>query len=162
VVPWFAVWTRSRHERVVRDQLAGLGFEVFLPTVMRWRRWNDRRKQVEFALFPGYCFARFLRSDRLPVLKCSGVVDVVSFNGEIAPIPEHEIESIRTLLASQLPFDPCPLIPEGALVRVAHGPLRGAIGRIERKGPRTNLVLSIDILNRAVSVTVDAADIEPL
>jgi len=64
----------------------------------------------------------------------AAVVDVVSFNGEIALDPEHEIESIRTLLASQLPFDPCPLIPEGALVRVAHGPLRGAIGASSARG----------------------------
>ena len=30
--PWFAIWTRSRHEQLVRDQLARKGVEVFLPT----------------------------------------------------------------------------------------------------------------------------------
>ena len=160
--PWHAVWTRSRHERVVRDAVAALGLEVYLPTVVQWRRWKDRRKQVEFALFPGYCFARFDRGHRLPVLKCTGVVDIVGFDGKMAPVPDHEIDSIRTLIASRLVFDPCPLIPEGALVRVVHGPLAGAVGRLERKGPRSALVLSIEILSRAVKVTVDAADIEPL
>ena len=30
---WYAIWTRSRHEQVVREQLEGKGIEAFLPTV---------------------------------------------------------------------------------------------------------------------------------
>ena len=89
---WYAVWTRSRHEQVVREQLERKGLEAFLPTITRWSRWKDRKKQIDWPLFPGYCFARFNGGDRLPVLKCTGVVNIVSFDGEIAPIPEHEID----------------------------------------------------------------------
>lgn len=45
---WYALRTRSRHEKVVRDQLATPGIEPFLPLVTRWRRWADRRKRVAF------------------------------------------------------------------------------------------------------------------
>src|SRR5262249_28854466 len=84
---WFAVWTRSRHEQVVRDQLERKRIDAFLPTITRWSRWKDRKKKIDWPLFPGYCFARFNAEDTLPILKCTGVVSIVSFEGKPAPIP---------------------------------------------------------------------------
>ncbi len=52
-LPWFALWTRSRHEQVVREQLASKHIEAFLPTMPRWRRWKDRKKKIDWPLFPG-------------------------------------------------------------------------------------------------------------
>lgn len=158
---WFAVWTRSRHEQVVRQQLEKKGIEAFLPTITRWSRWKDRKKRIDWPLFPGYCFGRFAPSLALAVLKCSGVVNIVSFDGKPAPIPEREIESIRRLVTSDLLYDPCPLIREGMMVEVRHGALKGVIGRLVRKGAHARLVLSVDLIGQAVSVEVDAADVRP-
>ncbi|HEY3092143.1 MAG TPA: UpxY family transcription antiterminator [Vicinamibacterales bacterium] len=160
-VRWYALWTRSRHEQVVREQLEQKHVETFLPTVTRWSRWKDRKKKIDWPLFPGYCFARFNARERLPILKCTGVVSIISFEGEPAPIPEHEIDSIRTLIDSELAYDPCPMIREGMMVEVAHGPLKGVIGRLIRKGAHARLVLSVDLIGQAVSVEVDAADVRP-
>ncbi len=157
---WYAVWTRSRHEQVVREQLERKGLEAFLPTITRWSRWKDRKKQVDWPLFPGYCFVRFDPAERLPILKCTGVVNIVSFDGDIAAIPEPEIEGIRRLLASELQFDPCPLIREGMMVEVTHGPLKGVTGRLVRKGAHARLILSVDLIGQAVSVEVDASDVK--
>jgi transcriptional antiterminator NusG len=156
---WYAIWTRSRHEQVVRDQLEQKGVEAFLPTLPKWSRWKDRKKKIDWPLFPGYCFARFDLSERLPVLKCSGVVSIISFDGEIAPIPEQEITGIRRLVESELQYDPCPLIREGMMVEVTHGPLKGVIGRLIRKGAHARLILAVDLIGQAVSVEVDAADV---
>jgi transcription antitermination factor NusG len=156
---WYAVWTRSRHEQVVREQLQRKGLEAFLPTITRWSRWKDRKKQIDWPLFPGYCFVRFDGAERLPVLQCTGVVSIVSFDGDIVPIPEHEIDGIRRLLDTDLQFDPCPLIREGMMVEVTHGPLKGVVGRLVRKGSHARLVLSVDLIGQAVSVEVDASDV---
>jgi transcription antitermination factor NusG len=145
---------------VVREQLEQKGFEAFLPTMAKWSRWKDRRKKIEWPLFPGYCFARFDGQERLPVLKCTGVVSIVSFDGDIAPIPSHEIDGIRRLIASDLQFDPCPLIKEGMLVEVIHGPLKGVVGRLTRKGTHARLMLAVDLIGQAVSVEVDASDVK--
>lgn len=160
-VAWFAVWTRSRHEASVLSQLESKQIESFLPTIARWSRWKDRKKRVEWPLFPGYCFARIDPIDSLPVVKCSGVVSLVCFEGQPAAIPDREIESLRTLVASELRYDPCPLIHEGMLVEVQWGPLRGVVGRLVRKGSRARLVLSVDLIGQGVSVEVDAADVRP-
>ena len=159
---WFAIWTRSRHEQVVRAQLETKHIDAFLPTITRWSRWKDRKKKVDWPLFPGYCFARFDPDDALPVLKCSGVVNIVSFEGRPAAIPAYELDSIRMLVDSDLTFDPCPLIKEGMMVEVTHGPLRGVVGRLMRKDhERARLVLAVDLIGQAVSVEVDAADVKP-
>jgi transcription antitermination factor NusG len=161
-LPWFAIWTRSRHEQVVRDQLEKKSLEAFLPTITRWSRWKDRKKKIDWPLFPGYCFARFDPENALAVLKCTGVVNIISFEGKPAPIPAVELDSIRLLVGSELQYDPCPLIHEGMMAEVIHGPLRGVVGRLTRKdAPRARLVLSVDLIGQAVSVEVDAADVRP-
>jgi len=157
--PWHAIWTRSRHEQVVREQLERSGYEAFLPTITRWSRWKDRKKKIDWPLFPGYCFARFDAGAKLPILKCAGVVSIVSFDGDIAAIPEGEIDAIRRLVESDLQFDPCPLIKEGTMVQVVHGPLKGVAGHLVRKGPHARLILAVNIIGQAVSVEVDAADV---
>jgi len=102
---------------------------------------------------------RFEGQNRLPILSCSGVVTIVSFNGDIAPIPDQEIDGIRRLVESDLQYDPCPLIREGMMVEVVHGPLKGVVGRLMRKGAHARLVLAVDLIGQAVSVEVDAADV---
>jgi transcription antitermination factor NusG len=88
------------------------------------------------------------------------VVNIVSIDGEPAAIPEHEIRAIRQLVESDLAYDPCPLIREGMMVEVAHGPLKGVVGRLSRKNEKARLVLSVDLIGQAVSVEVDAADVK--
>jgi transcription termination/antitermination protein NusG len=139
---WFAVVTRSRHERKVHDQLQSRDVEALLPSVQRWSRWRDRRKLIEWPLFPGYCFARCSSRNLRPVLAC--------------------IDGIRQLLASTVPHDPCPFIDVGTWVQVIYGPLRGVRGRLVSKGRCTTLVVAIEILGRALSVRIDAADVKAL
>ncbi len=158
---WFAVWTKSRHEAAVQAQIAGKGFEAFLPTLPKWSRWKDRRKRVDWPLFPGYCFAR-LRADEVREVKtCAGVAGFVSFAGQAAAIPDQEIDAIRALVTSDLQYDPCPLIAEGDRVEVVSGPLSGVTGRLVKKGAHARLILSVDLIGQGVSVTVDAADVRP-
>jgi transcription termination/antitermination protein NusG len=159
---WYAVWTRSRHEQTVREQLMQKGYETFLPTVVRWSRWKDRKKKIDWPLFPGYCFVRFDGRERLPIVSCAGVVRIVGFEGQLATIPDEEIDSIRRLIDSALPYDPCPLIPEGSMVEVVHGPLKGVTGRLVRKGTQARLILAVNLIGQGVSAEVDAADVKPL
>ena len=140
---------RAGGPRATRSEAGGSfpsGHHPFLPAITRWSRWKDRKKKIDWPLFPGYCFARFDQKIRLSILKCSGVVRIVSFDGEPAPVPEHEIEGIRRLVESELQYDPCPLIREGTMVEVVHGPLSGVVGRLVRKGAHARLILSVDLI----------------
>ena len=158
-IGWYAIWTRSRHESRVLRQLDEKRIEGFLPTITRWSRWADRRKRIDWPLFPGYCFVRIHPSNALSVLTCAGAVSLISFDGRPVSIPDSEIESIRALVTSELQYDPSPLIHEGMTVTVVSGPLRGVTGRLVRKGSHARLLLSVDLIGQAVSVEIDAADV---
>jgi transcription antitermination factor NusG len=79
----------------------------------------------------------------------------------LCPATDQEIQGIRTLLSTDLSFDPCPLIKIGQMVEVTAGPLRGVVGHLIRKGTHARLVLSVDLIGQGVSVQVDACDVKP-
>jgi transcription antitermination factor NusG len=157
---WFVVHTRSRSEKAAAADLTRRGVEMFLPTVTRRRRWQDRYKDVETSLFPGYCFTRIRPAERVKVLGCPHVVRILSFNGEPALVEVEEIESIRALVRANYDCEPCPALRAGDRVVVKHGPLKGAVGHFVRKGRRARLELSVAAIGQAVSVEVDAGDVE--
>jgi transcription antitermination factor NusG len=160
---WYALWTRSRHEAVVREQLRRKDIEAFLPTVGRWSRWKDRRKKIEWPLFPGYCFARFRREQSLSVLTCMGVVAIVSFSGKPAPIAEEEMDALRRVIDTQMACDPCPLTREGCMVEVTQGPLAGIVGRLVHKDTQhAAVILGVELINQGIRVRVHAADVRPV
>jgi len=155
---WYAIRTRSRHEKLVREQLEARGVEPFLPLVERLRQWKDRRKRVAFPLFPGYCFARFPLSQRITVLATPGVVQVLGNQDGPLPVPDEEIGAVRRLVESTLPYDPHPYLKEGMEVEVIRGPLAGLRGILLRKGTRARLVISVTLIHQAASVELDALD----
>ena len=159
---WYAVRTRSRHEATARGHIAGRGIEAFFPTMPKWSRWKDRKKRVDWPLFPGYGFARFSREHVRQVVSCPGVVGIVSVEGEPVPVPASQIDAVRALVESDLRFDPCPFLREGMRVEVTHGALQGVRGRLVRKGAHARLVLSVDLIGQGVTLAVDAADVKAI
>jgi len=159
---WYVLRTRSRHEKVVRDQLAQREVEVFLPLAERWSRWKDRRQRIAVPLFPGYCFARFLLTERYRLLNLVGVATLVGFAGKPEPVPDPEIEAIQRLAASTLQYDPHPFLTEGMDVEVVRGPLAGVRGKLLRKDRTTRLVLAVTLIRQAAVLEIHPADIVPV
>jgi transcription antitermination factor NusG len=159
---WYALRTRARHEKVVRDQLAARGVEPLLPTFVRLSQWKDRKKEIQLPLFPGYCFAKFSWQDRLPVLQAPGVVEVVGQAGRPVPVSETEIASIRTLLSCRRCYDPYPYLLEGRPVEVIRGPLQGIKGHLIRRANHHRLVISVQLIQQAAAVEIDATDVAPI
>ncbi|MCS6292732.1 MAG: UpxY family transcription antiterminator [Nitrospira sp.] len=156
---WYALRTRSRHEKLVRDQLEKQGIEPLLPTVRRLSQWKDRKKEIEVPLFSGYCFVRLSQQNKLPVQKVAGVVEVVGSGNRPEPIPDEEIEALRTLVNSVLPYDSHPYLFEGMAVEVVRGPLQGVHGILMRKDKRHRLVIGIRLIQQAAVVEIDAMDV---
>jgi transcription antitermination factor NusG len=156
---WYAVRTKSRHEKLVRDQLDKQGIEPLLPTVKRLSQWKDRKKEIEVPLFSGYCFVRFSQREKAPVQKIVGVVEIVGSGSRPEPIPEKEIDALRCLMTSVLPYDPHPYLHEGMKVEVVRGPLRGAHGILLRKEKRHRLVIGVRLIQQAAAVEIDVNDV---
>ena len=161
-LPWYAVYTNSRHEKRVASLLESREIDCFLPIYKTVRKWQDRRKEVELPLFPGYLFVRMETHARLKVVTVPGLVRIVGFDGRPAPIEESVIESLRTGAWQANRVEPHPYLKIGRRVRVRYGPLQGMQGILVRRKDRFRLVLSIDLIMRSVSVEVDEEDVESL
>lgn len=159
---WYALRTRSRHEKRVRLQLDSRRIEAFLPLIARRSRWKDRTVEVQFPLFPGYCFARFPWVERLQALTTSGVVEVLGSNGRAIPVSDGEIEAVRRLVTSTLPVDPHPFLEPGMAVEVRRGPLHGLRGILIRKAAKARLVIAVSLIRQGASVEIDADDVAPV
>ena len=98
--PWFALYVRSRFEKVVSQTLRNNGFTEYLPLYTKTSQWSDRTKKLELPLFPGYVFCRFDPNRTFSVLRIPSVLHVLSVGSKSAEVPDAEVESIRKLLAS--------------------------------------------------------------
>jgi transcription antitermination factor NusG len=156
---WYAAYTCTHHEKRVAQQLDERQVENFLPLYRSVRRWKDRRKELQLALFPSYVFVRMDIRDRLRVLQLPGIVNLVSFGGAPAPLLDGEIEALRQGMANPTRIAPHPYLKVGRRVRVEDGPFAGTEGILVRGRDGCRVVVSIDLLMRSVAVEVDEADI---
>jgi len=153
---WYAIYTRSRHEKVVESGLIERGIEAFLPKLTMKKRWSDRTKMVEEPLFRSYCFARFCLKDKRSVVSQNGVTALVHFKDKYVPIDESVINSLKILIANDLKIDPCPYLKVGERVAIRKGPLKGFEGYItEKRNKNTTLVVSVDALASSVKCITD-------
>lgn len=154
---WYAFTVKTRRELFVADRLAQLGFEQYTPTYTAVRKYTDRLKSVQQALFPGYVFGRLDIRDRLPILKLADVHDVV---GPWA-IPAEELDQLRRGLAALVPWQPWPFLEAGDMVTILTGPLKGMRGRLESFKGVDRLVIGVALLQRAIALEVERSWIRP-
>ncbi len=159
--PWWAVYTRHQHEKVVAEMLCTKGFEVFLPLYESTRRWKDRTKLLSLPLFPCYLFVRGGSDRRLQVMTTPGIHTILTRGEEFAVIPDGEIEAIQRAVEGPSSVEPHPFLKCGMRVRVIRGALEGVEGILTRKKNLLRLVLSVEMLAQSVSVEVHASDVEP-
>jgi len=157
---WYAVYTVVRHEKAVNSALLKRNIETFLPLREVLSRWKDRKKRVHFPLFPGYLFVNVRPNEFIDVLSNRSVVRILGVKGVPIPVPVEQINSIRILLESKLKFDPYPYFREGKEVIVVDGFLQGVKGRIVEVRGNYRLVLSVDSIQRSLSVEIDVKDVE--
>lgn len=158
---WIAAHVKSRSEFSVSSLLRDRGYETFLPTYHNERQWSDRKVVRELPLIPGYVFVRMAPSKvRLPMVTTPGVIKIVGFNSQAARIDDHEIEQLRTFIATSLKVEPLSYLKPGSLVRIKDGALTGTWGTIVQLRKATLLVLSIETLYRSVAVHIDPSWVE--
>src|SRR5262249_24494499 len=141
---WYAVHTFSHHEKQVKDRLAARNVETFLPLYPITHRWKNRTAQLELPLFPGYLFVYIPLMERLTVLQVSGVARLVGAAGRPIPLPEREIESLRSAHKIRVHTEPHPYLEIGRRVRIKAGPFEGFLGLLLRRKGRFRVILSLE------------------
>jgi transcription antitermination factor NusG len=161
-VRWYAAYTSANHEKRVAEQMGVRKVENFLPLYASVRRWKNRRVTLELPLFPGYVFVRLALRDRLRVQTIPGVARLVGFGQTPAALPDEELDALRTSLRSGIRAVPHSLLTVGRRVRVKSGPLAGLRGILVKRKNRARLVISVELIHRAMVMEIEETDLEPV
>jgi transcription antitermination factor NusG len=147
---WLAVQVRPRREITCASLLTGKGYETFVPTCF----------QSAHPLFSGYVFARSLGGTSARIVTTPGVIRLVAFAGQTATVDSSEIEAIRTVLRSGVPYRSSTVFQAGDPVRILDGALAGVEGTVCSIKSRRKLLVSIGLLQRSVLVDIDPLRLE--
>ena len=161
---WYAVHVRARSEKAIDYRLREKGLTSFLPLVTEVHRWSDRRKVIEIPLFGCYVFVRLVMNyaNRLKVFDVGGVLSFVGGCGRGIPIPDPEIDAVRTLVSQNVAWSPHPFLAVGERVRIRGGALDGIEGVLLSHDRADTLVLSVKALERSLTVSIAGYQVEAL
>ncbi len=161
---WYVIYTRSRAEKRVRDELTEKNIESFLPLQKQLRQWKDRKKWVEIPLISGYCFVRISKKEYEKVLQTNNVVHFVKFEGKAAVIPDSQIDYLRQML-SQYDFEVNVSVENfrpGKKVEVIAGPMIGLRGELVESRGKNKFILRFSQINSVFTVEVPASHLSLL
>jgi len=171
--PWWVCHCKPRCEKKFAALMQAHGFEHYLPLVTSERRYESRIKGFTKPLFPGYVFAE-VPAEKKPLIYQQ---DLLARAFEVEDVPRllEQLDDIRALLSSGLDFTLKPLLTKGRRVRIISGPLKGVEGLVESAevgkkrgssngsgGQRSSVLLSVDVLQQGILVSVPAADLKVL
>jgi transcription antitermination factor NusG len=161
---WFALQTKPRHEKKVASWLEEKNVVTFLPLCTAVHQWSDRKREVQLPLFPNYVFVRMngSHSERVVVLRTRGVRSFVGMRGTGIRVPDEEIEAVQRILAERVPFASYPFLNVGQKVRIRGGSLDGLQGIFMAANNDRSLIVSVECIQRSLSIRIDGYRVEPV
>ena len=159
---WYVMHTKSRHEKVVNDQLLKKSIEAYLPIVTVRSKRRDRKAMMRVPLFPGYLFVKtdLHPISHLEVVKTAGAVRLIGNNQGPVPVPDETVESLQIMVDSNNTVTTGHRLETGDKVIVVYGPFTGVVGTFVRYGGKGRVIVNIEALGQFAAVEVSEEDIE--
>ncbi len=159
---WYPIYTRSRMEKKVHQELQEKGIVSYLPLKKTVKQWSDRKKMVEEPLLKSYLFVYITVGQQTEVLQMPGVVRYIYFSGKIASMPDRQIEDLKLLLATDDELETFDFeIGKGEKVLIKAGPFKDIIGEVVSIKNKKRLVLRLKNLGYAININTSMAFVEP-
>ena len=153
---WIAVYTKSRHEQTVVNELNKKNIESYCPMFKERRQWSDRKKWVHFPLFRSYVFANIEIKENIYVLQTIGVNKIVKFQEKISIIPDQVIDNIKNIIEGGYNIEQADYFIKGDEVRVVSGPLKGLDGVVIDLRGANKIIIKIEAIQQAFSVEISS------
>lgn len=157
---WKVLFVKPRAEKKVSEYCTLYNIPFYLPLREKTRVVQRRKITVQLPVFPGYVFAKFPASQRLPLQQTNLVVRILE--------PLHprrmlrDLIMVRRALKADPALKPAKHLTQGRPVRIVAGPFQGVEGRVARMSGTLKVVLNIDMIGQAVSVTAEVDQVETL
>lgn len=153
---WHVIYTKSKHEKTLAEQLSEAGFTVYLPLVKRENRWSDRKKTVEVPLFNSYVFIQGVK-DKSLMKDFKSFVAFLQHNNKPAIVRQHEIDTLKRVIKHGYDVRDAGDISqmaEGSKVMVIAGPLKGMTGQLLSIEDNDWFLLEFDTIGNGLQVKI--------
>ncbi len=158
---WYAVYTKSRAEKKVAEELSKAGITNYLPIKRELRQWSDRKKWVEVPAISSYIFVCVNNDEYKNVYQINGVVAYVTDKGKSVTIPEYQIQAMRQTIENKIAFDvEASTITQGKEVTIMAGPLTGIKGIVDKVKDNKKLYLNLDSIGYSIVISLDDVIVE--
>ncbi len=154
---WYVAYTLPRHEKSIAYHLIQQNVRNLSTALLFRAQMEPPARRSRAPLFPGYVFVKITITDRVRVLAHPGVIRLIGFNGNAIAIPDGEVERLKLLLATWK-AEPYPFLTVGRTVRIKSGPFASLEGRIIRRKGKMRLIVSLEPIQRAFLLEMDAAE----
>ena len=156
---WFALYTKSRAEKKVKERFLQQNIACYLPTQKILKQWSDRKKWVDEPLFKSYIFVKIdYVNEYINVLSTDGVVNFVKIAGKPATIRDKEIENIVIALKNKPEIElVSSSFPKGTEVTVNFGAFKGISGEVVEHHGSNKLLIRIDTIGQAMLLELPAS-----
>ncbi|MDA7980512.1 MAG: antitermination protein NusG [Pirellulales bacterium] len=158
---WWGMYTRSRQEKKLMEQLRTLEIDFYCPIArVRRRTPAGRIHTAHLPIFSNYVFVHGNEMDRYRavstgrVSKCLKVIDGIALT--------RELRQLQQLLSKGKLVRPEARLQPGKPVRIRSGPLRNIEGAIIRREGKSRLLISVKFLEQGASVALEDWEVEPL
>ena len=166
---WYVVHTYSGYENKVATNLEKMvenhrlhDFiqEVKIPTERVIEVTNNKRKEIERKLFPGYVLVKMVMTDEswYIVRNTRGVTGFVGSSNKLIPLSREEIDNLGVDLDT-IDVD----YAIGDNVKINEGPLAGYIGVVEGiDSEHQKVKLKVSMFGRETSAELDISGVTPV
>ncbi|MHB8973534.1 MAG: transcription termination/antitermination protein NusG [Pirellulaceae bacterium] len=151
---WWAIFTRSRHEKALARELERFEIPFFLPLVAKQNRIRNCIVEAYVPLFTGYVFMFGRPDERVRALTTNRVSTML-------PVPDQwqlcqDLGQLNRLIELDAPLTLERRLEAGRRVRIKYGPMKGLEGVVtHRRGGRRRLLIAVEFLQHGVSVEID-------
>jgi transcriptional antiterminator RfaH len=158
---WFALYTKSRSEKKVNQELIFKGIECYLPIEKKLKQWSDRKKWVEEPFIRSYIFVKSEEHELQNILNTVGVVSVISFGGKPAKVQEEHLNIIKSILSSNENFElSTEIFKPGEKVEVESGSLKGLSGELVHHLNKYKVLVRIDSINQNILIKINPSHLK--
>ncbi len=157
---WYALYTKSRNEKKVYQNLIEKNIETYLPVEKKLKQWSDRKKWVEEPMIRSYIFVKIFLYELQDVLQTPGVVTIIRFGGSPEAIPENQINTIKKILSNDIDYEiSSEKFEIGQKVEVASGKLKGIKGELINNLNKYKVLIRIESINQNLLVQINPTNL---
>lgn len=160
---WYAVYTKPRSEKKLKEALDKKAIQCFLPLISEKKKWSDRYKITSVPLFASYIFVKIdFHEKSLKVLQEPNSIHFVYYNGKPATIDDETMELIELFLEEypdRVKVEQDAKLRKGNILEIRQGPFAGRKVTIEKVKNEFCIIVQLPMLNRTVRLEVKKEDL---